>query len=467
MICSQSHNKNFTTSWWLLGITALTFLIQSFDTTMFYLAMPAIARDLHQPTSNMDTVAVIYLVAVVIVTPFSDWLMEKVGEQRVYRRAIALFAIAAFFCSQADSLSALVFWRLVQGVGGALMLPAARVMLLKGTVVDEQVKTLNLVTAAGLFGTLLGPLAGGGCLIFSAWRYLFWLALPLCLLCLFGCRRHEAGLSISGPVRRFDLYGYLLITTMLSLGLLLLSSVGQQYISSDSKTFLAFLMLLLGSLYFLHHSKVKSSVFRLSLFRKRSYLISIVGNALVRVFLSAAPLMFSLALQTEYHYTVLSASMIMLMFSLGSLSAKLIIPRILMWLGYRWLLTLFTLISALLLFSLSGMKLMVSTQFMLFVAFSIGISSSVIYSCLNTLAFTELNHATYGAGNNILTVVQLISILLSISLSFTFLHSYSARFTHELNQQYYMLFEVMGMGLLLITPLFSWLDANSGKVRVH
>ncbi|ACS85166.1 MFS transporter [Musicola paradisiaca] len=440
----------------ILG-AALTFLIQSSDTTLLYLALPTLAQTFGVAVRDMDAVVLSYLAAVVVSTPCSDYLMGRWGAGRVYRWALTLFMLAAVGSASATSLGALCLWRGWQGCGGALMLACARVMLLHGADQRERVRRLNQATAIGLLGTLLGPLGGAACLTLLSWRGLFLLPLPLCLPCLWLPAARSQRLTT--PV--FDLRGYALIAPAL-LALLVLSTPSGQRLLSPAVALLAAVIIPgLALSYWRRSGGRHDGIFRFSLLRRHSYRVSLLGNVLVRLCLAAAPLMLSLLLQARGASGGQTGALALLAFSLGALGARLFNGVLLARYGYRRLLSGASLSCALLLIAVAAQG--ASVSLLLTLTMMLGLCSSMLYNGLNTLAFHDLDDHSYGAGNSLLTLVQLMSMTLGISFGFLLLHADGLSASGTLPIGYDRVFRMMGVGLLLCIPLFFQLEKRIGS----
>lgn len=446
-------------------LTALTFLIQSSDTSLLYLSLPAIAHALHVPLRAMDGLVLSYLAAVVLATPCSPWLMARYGERKVYLLALCVFMLAALGCSRAASLPALCLWRLAQGSGGALMMAAARVLLLKTVPEDQQARQLNRVTAIGLLGTLLGPVCGGISLALMPWRGLFLLPLPLCLLCLLSCRSFAIdGAPSEAP---FDLGSYLLSAPALLLCLGVITPMGRELLAPVGWLPITVMIGVLTAITLWRLAqRPQGGLFYRALLAHRDYRISLAGNVLVRICLSSTPLLLSMCIQTTTHgTTTTAASLALLCFAGGALSVRLFLNRALERFGYRRLLSHGCLVGAVLLAALSTPGFDQTLMFVLGLSFGLGVISSAIYCCLNTLAFSALNDESYGAGNSLLTLVQLLSMMLGIAISFAFLAYHNVAQPQHVSGGYGVLFRLMACGLALSAALFSRLDKAQGIRR--
>lgn len=178
------------TSWTLFWIASITFFMQSADTTMLYIALPAIAGELHQPVLHMELIVISYVITVVAFTPVNGWMAERWGERNTYLVAIAIFMTGSLLCVTATSIVSLSAFRFIQGIGGALMLPIIRTIILKTTPDTMKLLFLNRITLLGLLGTMVGPVVGNLLVNMLSWRVIFVLNIPLCLVCMILARKN-------------------------------------------------------------------------------------------------------------------------------------------------------------------------------------------------------------------------------------------------------------------------------------
>ncbi|NDL63275.1 MFS transporter [Acerihabitans arboris] len=444
----------------LLSIASITFFMQSMDTTMLYLAIPTMAVSLHQSILNMGILVGAYLLTVVMFTPVSGWLNDTFGYRQTYLLALALFAAGSCLCAASGSLFAISASRVIQGIGGGLMLPAVRVGMLKSIAPRRKLAALNKMTLLGLLGTLAGPLVSGLLVMHFSWRLIFLINLPLCLACFFLARAHmPIKMRDSGD---FDLRGFLLMTPAIILLMLGFYGMGRPGVPAVWIMASFALALLLVHLYRKYYITTPDPLFSWSLFRHRTFAIGIAGNIGVRIFLASVPLALSLMLQLEFNYPPPAVSYIMLSFALGALLARFLLRRILARLGYRRLLLATTGLTAAALYSLTCPLLTASLSLIALLIMVVGMLSSVLYAAMNTLTFSDLTDDTYNTGNSLLTLSQLLSVIISVAFTFS-----SLRYLRDAGSlggmdAYHALFSLMGLGLLLCCFIFLRLENNDG-----
>ena len=172
------------TARWLPWVVAIAFFMQSLDGTILNTALPAMARDLAENPLRMQGVIIAYMLTVALLIPASGWIADRFGTKRIFFSAILLFSFGSLLCAAANSLGFLIFARVVQGLGGALMLPVGRLVVLRAYPRSELVRIMSFITIPGLLGPLLGPTVGGWLVEILSWHWIFLLNLPVGLL---GC----------------------------------------------------------------------------------------------------------------------------------------------------------------------------------------------------------------------------------------------------------------------------------------
>ncbi len=171
-------------------IAAMAFFMQSLDATILNTALPAIAHSLERSPLAMQSAVISYTLTVALLIPVSGWLADRFGTRKVFIFAVSLFTFGSLACALSGSLMMLVISRIVQGVGGAMMMPVARLTLLRAYPRSELLPVLNFVTMPGLVGPILGPLLGGMLVTWATWHWIFLINLPIGLLGIFYARRY-------------------------------------------------------------------------------------------------------------------------------------------------------------------------------------------------------------------------------------------------------------------------------------
>ena len=168
-------------------IAAMAFFMQALDATILNTALPAIAQSLNRSPLAMQSAIISYTLTVAMLIPVSGWLADRFGTRRVFMLAVTLFTLGSLACALSTSLTELVIFRVLQGIGGAMMMPVARLALLRAYPRSELLPVLNFVTMPGLVGPILGPVLGGVFVTWASWHWIFLINIPIGVAGLFWC----------------------------------------------------------------------------------------------------------------------------------------------------------------------------------------------------------------------------------------------------------------------------------------
>ncbi|WP_227403768.1 MFS transporter, partial [Klebsiella pneumoniae] len=189
-------------------IAAMAFFMQALDATILNTALPAIAHSLNRSPLAMQSAIISYTLTVAMLIPVSGWLADRFGTRRVFIIAVSLFTLGSLACALSSSLTELVIFRVIQGIGGAMMMPVARLALLRAYPRSELLPVLNFVTMPGLVGPILGPVLGGVFVTWASWHWIFLINIPIGVIGILYARKYMP--NFTTPRRRFDIGGFLL-----------------------------------------------------------------------------------------------------------------------------------------------------------------------------------------------------------------------------------------------------------------
>lgn len=302
-------------------IAAMAFFMQALDATILNTALPAIAQSLNRSPLAMQSAIISYTLTVAMLIPVSGWLADRFGTRRVFMTAVSLFTLGSLACAMSGSLSELVIFRIVQGIGGAMMMPVARLALLRAYPRSELLPVLNFVTMPGLVGPILGPLLGGVLVTWASWHWIFLINIPIGVAGLFYARKYMP--NFTTPRRRFDMPGFFLF----GLSLVLFSSGMELFGERIVSTWMALAVIVGGLLlmmaYIWHARRHSAPLISLSLFRTRTFSVGIAGNIASRLGTGCVPFLMPLMLQVGFGYPAFIAGCMMAPRRLDRLSRSL------------------------------------------------------------------------------------------------------------------------------------------------
>ncbi|MGL5505448.1 MAG: MFS transporter, partial [Aeromonas veronii] len=217
----MSHTVTDAQRKWLPLLAAVGFFMQALDGTILNTALPSMAETLGESPLQMQSVIIAYMLTVALLIPASGWLADRFGTRRIYLTAISLFTLGSLACAASNSLSMLVAARVLQGIGGALLMPVGRLAVLRVYDKHELLRVMSFVTIPGLLGPLMGPALGGWLVEVASWHWVFLINLPVGLLGFIASWHFMP--ELRQQTARFDWQGFV----MFSVGMVLVS-VGLQ-----------------------------------------------------------------------------------------------------------------------------------------------------------------------------------------------------------------------------------------------
>jgi EmrB/QacA subfamily drug resistance transporter len=398
----------------LLWIVATGFFMQALDTTIVNTALPSIAHSLSVPALALQPIVVAYTLTMALLTPASGWLADRFGTRRVYFVAILLFVIGSLCCSSAHTLGQLILARVLQGVGGSMLLPIGRLAVLRTITGEQYVSALALISVAGQVGPILGPTLGGWFVEAFSWHWIFLINVPIGAVGVIAVNRYlPDGASRDAPP--FDVIG----CAMLSLCMVACSlaiDVPMQTHRAQWSAGLFVLGLAAALAYIPYARRATNPLFRLGLFREPNFSVGLIGNLVCRIGSSAVPFLVPLLLQLQLGYTPLHSGLMMLPSALAGTVAKRWIAPLIRRFGYEAFLLVNTLIvgSSIVAFALFSRGTPIGIEIAVLAIF--GAANSMQFAAMNSVTLKNLSIADAGSGNSLFSMVQMLAIGLGVSI---------------------------------------------------
>ena len=414
----------------LLWLVALGFFMQTLDATIVNTALPAMARSLGESPLRMQSVVVAYSLTMAMLIPATGWVADRFGTRRVYVGAIGLFTLGSALCAMSTSLAMLVAARVAQGLGGALLLPVGRLVVLRTFPRERFLQAMSFVAIPGLVGPLIGPTLGGWLVEAASWHWIFLINLPVGLVGILATLRYMPAPEAAQRTR-FDLAGYLLLAfgmAALSLALDGLSGLGLRQASV-----LVLMIFGLASLtaYWLHALRRPDPLFSPRLFRVGSLRIGLLGNLFSRLGSACMPFLIPLLLQVTMAYSPAEAGMMMLPVALASMSMKRVTTPLILRFGYRRVLVVNTLLLGVTAASFAALTPQMPWGLRVLQLAVLGAVNSMQFTAMNTLTLKDLTPAMASSGNSLLSMVQMLAMGMGVATASAVL----AAFTEVLGVQ--------------------------------
>ena len=451
---------------WQLWIVAFGFFMQTLDTTIVNTALPSMARSLGEDPLHMHMVIVSYVLTVAVMLPASGWLADRVGVRNIFFSAIVLFTLGSLFCALASTLNGLIMARVVQGIGGAMMVPVGRLTVMKIVPRDQYMAAMTFVTLPGQIGPLLGLALGGILVEYASWHWIFLINLPV------GIVGAVATLwlmpNYTMQTRRFDFSGFLLLA--FGMAALTLALDGQKTLGIPT----AWLGLMVAGgvialgLYLKHARGNDRALFRLELFRTRSFSTGLLGSFFGRIGSGMLPFMTPVFLQIGLGFSPFHAGLMMMPMVLGSMGIKRIVVQIVNRFGYRHVLVFSTLALALITLLFMGTALQGWIWILPVVLLLQGVINAIRFSTMNTLTLKDLPDALASGGNGLLSMVMQLSMSLGVSVAGLLLGAFGHQHLTLESAQSVFLYTYLSMAVIIALPalIFSRVPDDTRKNAV-
>ncbi len=314
-------------------IIACAMFMENLDATVLATALPTMGRDFGVRASEMSVALTAYLLALAMFIPASGFVADRFGAKRVFRAAILLFVLGSLACGLSPTLPMMVAARFVQGIGGAMMMPVGRLVLLRSVAKRDMVSAMSWLIMPALVGPIVGPPVGGLIVTYLDWRWIFWLNLPIGLAGFLLVGRFIA--DIREPAsHRFDGRGFIL--SAVALGCLLF---GFEMASRSGEGALAAGLVAVGTVaggvYLLHARRTAHPILDISLMRIATFRLSLIGGSLTRITQGAQPFLLPLMMQLAFGLSAAQSGLMTVATAIGSFCMKGLARRILQRFGFR------------------------------------------------------------------------------------------------------------------------------------
>ncbi|PQL91654.1 DHA2 family efflux MFS transporter permease subunit [Apibacter adventoris] len=447
---------------WLPWVGAIAMFMQSLDGTILNTALPSIANKLHRSPLEMHSIIIAYTLTLALLIPLSGWLSDKFGSRNIFIMAVAIFTLGSLACALSKTLELLIITRIIQAIGGSMMVPVSRLILLYTYPKNQLLKVINFVTMPGLIGSVIGPTLGGWLVQVASWHWIFLINIPIGFMGIF------LSLKVVPNYKRekgkFDFIGLFLF----GLGLVLLSlslEFGGDQTSNLWEFLITFLLgFFLLVIYVIYSKHTYSPLINLNIFKIRTLRIGIIGNLATRLGVGGVPLMLPLMLQVGYGKKPFIAGIMLIFSAITTVIAKSWVVPLVKYFGYRKLLIINTLLLGFIisLFALPNKN----TPLVYFIPILIlyGAINSIQMASMNSISLADLTLKNASHGNTMLSVTQQLSISFGISVSSMILRGFDAsKIFKDVIFTFKATFIVLGLITILSTFIFRRLKSGDGK----
>jgi EmrB/QacA subfamily drug resistance transporter len=439
--------------------------MESLDTTILNTAVPTISAALKVVPLSMKSVLASYTLSLAVFIPVSGWMADRFGTRRVFTAAIGLFTLGSFLCGISSNIHLLVACRILQGCGGAMMVPVGRLTLVRTFAKSELIRAMTFVAIPALIGPMLGPVAGGLIVGYLHWRVIFFVNVPIGLIGLLLVYLHLPDYR-EEQTPRLDLLGLILFGSGVGLLSYVLEVFGDHTLSAREIIGLLAVSLSLIAGYWLHAKTTEFPLLQLSLFRIRTFRTAVSGSFFTRLGIGGVPFLLPLLYQVGLGFTPVQSGLLIMPQALAAMTFKFAMPRILTRLGYRGVLISNTLLIGFLLLLFATIGLHTAVVEIVSLAFVYGALTSLQYTSMNTLVYADISERETSNASSIASTMQQMSMsfgVASAGLATAFFipagfHSNSAEMIHGIHES----FLALGGFTVVSTLIFRKLRRDDG-----
>jgi len=396
-------------------LVAVALFMEHLDATILNIAVPSMAASLGVEPLSLKSVVTSYMLSLAVFIPVSGWLADRFGSKRIFMLAVGLFMFGSLLCGVALSEHWLVAARVLQGMGGALMTPVGRLVLVRSFPRSELIRTMNFVIIPALMGPLLGPFVGGLIVHWLHWRVIFFINLPFGFAGLWFAWRYMP--SFHDPESAsFDWSGFLLFSSGAALLSYVLEVFGSHNLAGPDTGYLLAVAGFLLLTYGWHAKRVSAPVLALAMFHLRTFRIAVLGGFLTRLGIGGMPFLLPLLYQIGLGFSAWQAGLLMMPQASAAILMKLVANRVLARWGHRRVLIFNTVCFGGTIASFSLVGPTTPVAIIIIISLAQGFFASLQFTSMNSLVYAEVTDPEASKASSIASTAQQMSLSFGVAL---------------------------------------------------
>jgi EmrB/QacA subfamily drug resistance transporter len=396
-------------------IVATALFMENMDSTVIATSLPAIAADIGTSPLTLKLAITSYLLSLAVFIPASGWTADRFGARMVFSLAIAVFIFGSIGCALSTSITHFVIARIVQGIGGAMMTPVGRLVLLRSIDKSALVNAMAWVTVPALIGPVIGPPLGGFITTYFSWHWIFLINIPIGLLGIFMAMRYIDPIRSKDP-ERFDLYGLVLAGIGVGGIAFGLSVAGLNLLPWTMVAALVAIGSISMTLYVIHARRTASPVLDFTLLRLPTLRASIVGGFLFRLGIGALPFLLPLLMQVGFGLSPFRSGLVTFSSAVGAMGMKTLAARIIRTFGFRNIMVVNAVVSSLFLAACALFTVATPLLLIMIILVVGGFFRSLQFTAINTVAYAEVEPAQMSRATTLVSVNQQLAISAGVAL---------------------------------------------------
>ena len=390
-------------------IIASALFMENMDSTVIATSLSAIAADLGTDPIVLKLAFTTYLLSLTVFIPISGWCADRFGARHVFRAAIVVFTLGSIACGMATSLGGLVAARALQGVGGAMMVPVGRIILLRSIPKSQLVDALAWLTIPALLGPLMGPPVGGFITDTFSWRWIFWMNVPFGIAAIVFASTTMPETDVD-HVPPLDVTGFLLSGLGLSSTVFGLTIMGRDLLPGAAPYVLVLFGVAMLSFYVRHAGISPAPILDLRLLKIETFRAGVLGGNLFRVGVGAVPFLLPLLFQLGFGMTALQSGLLSCAAAAGAISMKFPAASLIRRFGFRRLLLINGVLASLSIAALALLSPTTPYAMVLPLLFAGGFLRSLQFTAMNAMSYADIENRAMSHATSLYTVIQHLSL---------------------------------------------------------
>ncbi|KDH82076.1 hypothetical protein SL42_00642 [Klebsiella pneumoniae] len=396
-------------------LVAGAFFMEFLDGTVIATALPDMARDFGVTAVELNIGISAYLITLAVLIPASGWIADRFGARAIFTLALAIFTLASVFCGLSTEVHIFVAMRILQGVGGALMVPVGRLAVLRTTPKHQLIKAIATLTWPALVAPIIGPPLGGFITRYASWHWIFFINVPLGLAAIILSLRIIPDIRETER-RSFDLSGF--ITT--SVAMVSLVTAMERLGDRQPQIWPTLALAALGFgclLYSIRHfRRAAAPMVRLDALQVPTFRVTMYGGSLFRASISAVPFLLPLLFQVGFGMDPFHSGLLMLAVFVGNLTIKPATTPLIRWLGFRRLLLINGALNVCSLLACALLTPQTPVWAIMLILYLGGVFRSIQFTGVSTLAFADAPAAQMSDANTLFSTASQLAVGLGITL---------------------------------------------------
>ena len=391
--------------------------MQMLDSTIVATALPAMAVALDTDPVHLNIAITSYLLAVAVFVPISGWAADRFGARRVFIVAICIFTLSSLTCALSVSVLQLVISRTLQGVGGAMMVPVGRIILLRSYPKHELLKAMAFLSLPALVGPIIAPPLGGFLVTYASWHWIFLINVPIGAIGVRLVMLHIREFEPDGKDHPLDVLGFLLSASFMAALVWGFASLGRPGVPLWSSMAIIVFGVASAVVFVWHARRHADPILDLSLLNIPTFEIATLAGNLCRFTIGATPFLLAMLLQVGFGLSAISAGLITFVGAVGAMLMKFTAPPILRHWGYRRVLMVNAVLTGAGVLCCAGFTPTTPMAAMLGVLLMGGFFRSLQFTALNTLAFADIPHERMSRASSFAAMTQQLSVSLGVGIA--------------------------------------------------